>query len=71
MRYGTKSRAPHSHLVNRGHREYDFHGQPTGDFVSGYGFYDAVIQAYEGKVIDFIERNTVDDGVKAFTSGGF
>ena len=65
VRFGTKSRAPHSHLVNAGHRKYDFHGHPTGGFVAGYGFYESVIQSYEGKVIDFINRNTIDDGVTA------
>jgi hypothetical protein len=63
LRYGTKSRAPHSHLVNRGHREYDFHGQPTGDYVKGYGFYDMAIRSHEQTVIDFISENTAKDRV--------
>lgn len=30
------NKAPHSHLLEYGHNEYDFKGNPTGGFVEGY-----------------------------------
>lgn len=65
VRYGTKSRAPHSHLVARGHRIVTPGGKPTGGRSVGRPIYDEVIAAYQGKVIDFISRNTAKDEVRA------
>ena len=75
VRFGTKSRAPHSHLLARGHRRVapgrGRGAAATGPPVHGYGFYEEVIAAYEDKVIDFISRNTLKEGVRAeaFTAG--
>ena len=70
VRYGTKSRAPHSHLVNAGHRKVTPGGRDTGGRVSGLGFYDAAIRSNESKVVDFISRNVAKDevGVSSFMS---
>jgi len=59
VRYGTKSRAPHSHLVARG-TSRGAHSNP---------FYERVIAANESRIIEFITENTIKDdvGAEAFT----
>jgi len=60
VRFGTKSRAPHSHLVAEG----------TSQGARSNPFYARVIAANEDRIIEFITKNTLKDdvGAEAFTS---
>lgn len=42
-------RAPHWHLVENGHRKFDFSGKDTGGFVAGKHYVEKQSKVYEGK----------------------
>lgn len=56
VRYGTKSRAPHAHLLSKGHRIVTPGGRDTGRSTAPNPFVEQVIGAHEGRIIDFISK---------------
>ena len=44
------NKAPHSHLLEHGHNEYDFKGNPTGGFVEGYHVLEKTADELEKQV---------------------
>lgn len=51
-----RNKSPHFHLVENGHREYDFHGKPTGGFVPGKHFAEETRNEYESKYPESMEK---------------
>lgn len=45
----VSAKAPHFHLVEHGHNKYDFHGNPTGGFVSGKHMMREAVKIHEEK----------------------
>ena len=45
----VSAKAPHFHLVEHGHNEYDFHGNPTGGFVQGKHMMREAVKIHEQK----------------------
>lgn len=62
IKVGTKSRAPHAHLVSQGHRVVS-HGKDTGKRAPGNPFVERTIARNEQHVIDFIGKNVAAEGV--------
>jgi hypothetical protein len=57
--------APHTHLVESGHKEYDFHGNPTGGYVNGKHMYQKALVQSESELIKAAEK-FADEIVGAF-----
>lgn len=50
------NKAPHSHLVEIGHEEYDFHGNPTGRWVEGNHALEETTGEFEKEMIERYEK---------------
>lgn len=48
--------APHAHLIEYGHDEYDFQGNPTGGFVPGTHSLERAAREYEEEVPENFEK---------------
>lgn len=44
------NKAPHAHLVEYGHEQYDFHGNPTGGWVEGNHALEETKEQFEKEV---------------------
>ena len=75
VRVNVKPRAPkgaHGHLHSKGHRIFDFKGNPTGGYYEGTGFVQRTIDAHEGRVIKFMQEQPLDiegANLRGFGSG--
>ena len=45
----TYNPAPHAHLIEYGHRKFDFHGQDTGEYVPGKHIIENTAIAYRSE----------------------
>ena len=74
VRYGTKPRVPHAHLVSQGHRIVTRGGREVGRSQPN-PFVEQVISAYEGRIKSFIADAVASEGVTVFGGitdlGGF
>jgi hypothetical protein len=68
VRVGTKSRAPHHHLVAKGHRIVTPGGRDTGRRTEPRPFNEKVIEQYQDRVVSFIAK-AVGSGAKTYTGG--
>lgn len=72
VKVNVKPRNPkgaHGHLHSRGHRIFDFHGNPTGNYYEGNAFVERTIAAHEGRAIKFIQTQPLD--IEGADIGGF
>ena len=51
-----RNTAPHFHLVENGHRRYDFHGNPTGGFVAGKHYAEKTRKEWEEKFPEIVSE---------------
>jgi len=69
---GTKSRAPHSYLVSRGHYITSHSGARSGARATANPYVENTIRSMEPRIIKFIEQATTDEGISALGAfGGF
>lgn len=73
VQFGTKSRAPHGHLVSKGHRIVTPGGRDTGRRTRPDPFVEDTIRAHEDRIVGFISRNVASEGVTVLggSIGGF
>jgi len=49
-------KAPHAYLVEKGHREFDFNGIPTGNFVKGVHMFENGAKDSESELENLAEK---------------
>ena len=57
------AKSPHFHLVEHGHEEYDFKGNPTGRYVQGKHFLQEATKEFQGDMPKHVE-SMVDNLLK-------